>query len=177
MPGWFKYSKPRAQGKQPIHVLSYEEPGVQAQSPPAWTPAPEQSHQYGLRNEAAESDYDAAETFCARYPVQPPRLLPSDVVDRIAAEGGSAWTMTVPRSRRFVGQVREGATEKGGAKTGVCSVRTEAACRETCLFSSLPIMAGLYAMQGKSGVYFEVVVRKMDGIIAIGTVTSVRLMF
>ena len=56
--------------------------------------------------------------------------------------------------------------EKG--KHGVCKIITEKSCGDTCLFSNLPIMAGLYEIQGKHGVYYEVLVKKMDGIIAIG---------
>ncbi|KAI0094358.1 hypothetical protein BDY19DRAFT_912408, partial [Irpex rosettiformis] len=51
----------------------------------------------------------------------------------------------------------------------VCKVVTGKSCRDTCLFSNLPLMAGLYEIQGKNGVYYEILMKKMDGIIAIGS--------
>lgn len=47
-------------------------------------------------------------------------------------------------------------------------VSTDRKCREVCLMSDLPILGGLYDIQGKEGVYYEITINKMDGIIAIG---------
>lgn len=137
---------------------------VAAEAPPGWTPAPEQSHTLGLFNEATDDEYESAEAFCARYPVEPAKLLPSDVVDRIDTEGCKAWTMDWPHSARFVGRVQDG--EKGSP--AVTRVTTGDKCCDVCLLSNLPILAGLYEIQGKSGVYYEVAVKKMAGIIALG---------
>ena len=41
-------------------------------------------------------------------------------------------------------------------------------CKDVCLLSDLPMMAGLYDVQGKIGVYYEILIHRMDGIIAIG---------
>ena len=72
--------------------------------------------------------------------------------------------MRIPTSPRFDGSVESGTKE--GA--GVTRVVTGKRCRDVCIFSDLPIMAGLYDIKGKQGVYYEVIIRKMGGIIAIG---------
>ncbi|KAH9851769.1 hypothetical protein C2E23DRAFT_223965 [Lenzites betulinus] len=56
---------------------------------------------------------------------------------------------------------------RGGAD--VVRVVTEAAYQDMCMMSDLPILAGLYDNDGKLGVYYEVKVLRMDGIIAVGT--------
>jgi hypothetical protein len=73
--------------------------------------------------------------------------------------------MQLPTSPRFTGHIESG-IDKGGA--GVTKVVTDKRCEDVCIFSDLPIMAGLYDTKGKQGVYYEVVIRKMGGIIAIG---------
>lgn len=55
---------------------------------------------------------------------------------------------------------------KGGL--GVVRIQTEPACKDVCLLSDLPILAGLYDTHGKTGIYYEIYVHRMDGIIAIG---------
>ena len=137
-------------------------------SPPQWTPAAEQSHTYGKYEDATADEYTEAERFCTRYPVEPPKLLPSDMVERLSQEGCSPWGMTFPSSPRFKGRVESG-IDKGGA--GVTKVFTNEKCQDVCIFSDLPIIAGLYDIKGKHGVYYEVVIRKMRGIIAIGNST------
>lgn len=170
---WFKSHKNKQKDKHPgpdrPQNLSPLPPLPATEAPPAWTPAPEESHLYGQYNEANEGEFEAAETYCEHHPVVPPKLLSSDMVERIEVEGGRAWNMEVPRTPRFVGRVMDGG-EKG--KAGVCRITTEKKCRDVCLLSNLPIMAGLYVTQGKTGVYFEVLVKKMGGVVAIGT--SVR---
>ncbi|KAF8966898.1 hypothetical protein BDZ97DRAFT_1805781 [Flammula alnicola] len=136
-----------------------------APPPPQWAPAPEESHKYGKWNEAPEEEYEAAEAFCQEYPLHPPRLLPSDVVDKINEIGCKAWGIEVPISPRFVGHVQN--DSKGGP--GVITVRTAPECKDVCLLSDLPIIAGLYDIQGKVGIYYEIYIAKMDGIIALGT--------
>ncbi|THH31190.1 hypothetical protein EUX98_g3015 [Antrodiella citrinella] len=133
--------------------------------PPGWVPAPERSHTLGLYNEASDIDFAWAKDYCDRWPVDPPRLLPSDIVERINAEGCGAWSLWT-NSDRFRGRIDIGG-EKGGAS--VVKVTTDAPCKESYLESNLPILAGLYDVQGKSGVYFEVMIHRMDGIIALGT--------
>jgi len=133
--------------------------------PPQWTPAAEQSHTYGKYEDAAFDEYEEAERYCARYPVEKPKLLPSVMAERLSQEGCKPWGMSLPSSRRFKGRVESG-TDKGGA--GVTKVVTDRKCKDVCIFSDLPIMAGLYDTRGKQGIYYEVVIRKMEGIIAIG---------
>ncbi|KAJ3556441.1 hypothetical protein NM688_g2028 [Phlebia brevispora] len=135
------------------------------QAPPEWTPAPEQSHDWGLFHEATDSEFQSAEAFCAQHPVEPPKLLPSNQVERIDEEGCRAWTIEHPRSSRFTGQIVRAGAEKTAAVTRIATTN---ACGDVCLFSNLPIMAGLYEIHGKSGVYYEITVKKMRGIIAIG---------
>jgi hypothetical protein len=137
-------------------------------SPPQWTPAAEQSHSHGKYEDATADEYAEAELFCNRYPVEPPKLLPSDMVERLAQEGCRPWGMTLPSSPRFKGRVQSG-IDKGGA--GVTKVFTDGKCQDVCIFSDLPIVAGLYDTKGKQGAYYEVVIRKMRGIIAIGNST------
>ncbi|RDB14770.1 Protein ssh4 [Hypsizygus marmoreus] len=136
------------------------------QEPPKWAPAPEKPHQYGLRNEAPAAEYEAAEKFCQQYPPQAPRLVCSDVVDRINAIGCKAWGIEPSTSPRFAGCVQNASDRKD---VSTCRVQTTAECKDICLLSDLPITAGLYDIQGKTGVYYELYIRKMEGLIAIGT--------
>ncbi|EIN04531.1 hypothetical protein PUNSTDRAFT_27034, partial [Punctularia strigosozonata HHB-11173 SS5] len=137
--------------------------------PPEWTAAPEKSHADGLYNEASDADYEAAEQFCSDHPPDPPRLLPSHTIDRIAAVGCAAWGLDWPNNKRFVGRISNSSEAKGGQ--AVTRVETEDACGDTCLLSDFPITAGLYDTRGKAGVYFEVTIDWMDanGVIAVGT--------
>ena len=137
--------------------------------PPQWTPAIEKTYEYGKYQDTTFDEYEAAERFCARHGVEEPKLLQSDVVERLSQEGCKPWGMKYPASPRFKGRIESG-IDKGG--TGVTKVFTNKMCEDVCIFSDLPIMAGLYDTKGKLGVYFEVVIRKMEGIIAIGNSTS-----
>lgn len=74
--------------------------------------------------------------------------------------------MDVPITPRFRGYVQNQNDTKGGPN--VVRVQTAPDCKDVCLLSDLPIMAGLYDTQGKSGVYYEILIHRMDGIIAIG---------
>ncbi|KAI0372314.1 hypothetical protein BV20DRAFT_929909, partial [Pilatotrama ljubarskyi] len=134
--------------------------------PPEWKPAPEASYTDGLFADATEDEYESAERFCAQYPPDSPRLLPSHIVERIDAVGCRAWQLELPRSPRFRGLIQNGG-EKSGA--GIVSVATESGCQDVCLLSDLPILAGLYDIHGKLGVYYEVKILRMDGLIAIGS--------
>jgi len=140
-------------------------------APPQWTPAAEQSHAWGKYNEASVDECQQAQLFCARVPVERPRLLSSDMVERLSQEGCRPWEMIPPSSSRFKGYVVSG-IDKGGA--GVTKVVTDKKCEDVCIFSNLPIMAGLYDTKGKQGIYYEVVVREMAGFIAIGNPSSAR---
>ncbi|KAF8154089.1 hypothetical protein B0H34DRAFT_799990 [Crassisporium funariophilum] len=135
------------------------------EAPPQWAPAPEATYTYGKWNEAPEEEYQAAEDFCHEYPLNPPRLLPSDAVDKIRAIGCKAWGIEMPITPRFSGHVHN--DSKGGP--GVVTVQTTSDCKDVCLLSDLPIIAGLYDIQGKTGVYYELCINRMDGFIAIGT--------
>ena len=73
--------------------------------------------------------------------------------------------MRLPSSPRFKGSVESGID--GGGR-GATRVFTTKKCRDVCIFGDLPIMAGLYDIGGKQGAYYEVVIRKMKGIIATG---------
>ena len=60
----------------------------------------------------------------------------------------------------------ESGIDEGGA--GATKVVTDKRCKDVCISGDLPIMVGLYNVEGKQGIYYEVVIRKMEGIIAIG---------
>jgi hypothetical protein len=96
-----------------------------------------------------------------------PRILPSHVVDRINSIGCKAWGIQYPTSPRFSGQIRNTDEAKGGP--AVVTITTSEECKDTSLLSDLPILAGLYDIHGKQGVYYEVLIQRMGGFIAIGT--------
>ncbi|TFK37681.1 hypothetical protein BDQ12DRAFT_152393 [Crucibulum laeve] len=158
-------------------------------APPEWAPAPEVSvrpfslhtpskhslttplppqHQFGKYNEAPEQEYQDAERFCQQYPPNAPRLLPSAAVDAINNVGCRAWGIEIPITPRFQGTIQNLHDSKK-SDDGVVHIQTYAGCKDVCLLSDLPILAGLYDIHGKTGVYFEVAIHKMDGIIAVGT--------
>jgi len=93
-------------------------------------------------------------------------------VDRINVLGCKAWGLEQPTfhhpytRRQFCGLIQNLSDIKGGS--GMIDVKTYAQCEDVCLLSDLPIMGGLYDIQGKTGVYYEVLIKKMDGVIAIG---------
>jgi hypothetical protein len=138
-----------------------------AEAPPAWSTAPEQSHAYGLHEDATADSFAAGAAFCARFPADAPRLLPADAVEHARAQGCAAWGLCAPRTRNFVGRVgpSPGDARQGG---GVVEVETQDGCDDACLLSDLPIMAGLYESAGKEGVYYEIEVVEMAGTVAIG---------
>ncbi|KAA1469608.1 hypothetical protein DENSPDRAFT_633041 [Dentipellis sp. KUC8613] len=140
-----------------------------AAPPPAWEPAPEATHAHGLFHEASEDDYERAEAFTRHTPEAPPRLLASETLEAIRERGPGVWTLEWPRAEpgRFVGRVD--ADVKGARVAGATRVRTEAACRDVCLLSNLPLVAGCYGVNRQKGVYFEVQVNRMEGVIAVGT--------
>jgi Ran-binding protein 9/10 len=144
-------------------------PHAQDTAPPAWKPAPETSYTLGLFNEASDDDWKSAEKFCRTHPPDPPRILASDVIDRIRLHGCAAWALEQPATPRFVGRIDRSGQNK--PRTGVSSwkVCTEKRCKDTCLLSNLPLMAGLYDIRGTLGIYYEVRVNSMEGVVAIGT--------
>ncbi|KAI0826949.1 hypothetical protein BC628DRAFT_1372757 [Trametes gibbosa] len=145
-------------------------PGVDLAPPPEWQPAPERRHTLGLYAEATEDEWESAQRFCAEYPPEPPRLFPSDVVEHIDAAGCRAWQIEQSRTPRFKGRIyNAGGNLKGSGGMDVVRVVTEVPCEDVCLMSDLPILAGLYDVHGKLGVYYEVKVLRMDGLIAVGT--------
>ncbi|KAF9016178.1 hypothetical protein BDZ89DRAFT_962135 [Hymenopellis radicata] len=135
--------------------------------PPAWAAAPEKSHKYGKFHEAPEDEYRAAEEYCERNPLQPPRLLPSYMVEQINGLGVKAWGLEIPNEPRFVGAVYN--IQHDTKTPAVIRVQTSHKCRDYCLLSNLPIMAGYYDIPGKVGSYYEILIHKMDGIISVGT--------
>lgn len=87
--------------------------------------------------------------------------------------------MSYPTLNRFAGTIINPTDSKGSS--GVVKVTTTPMCGDVCLMSDLPILAGLYGIKGKTGVYYEVLINRMDGLIAIGknyfTHQQVRLGF
>ena len=64
---------------------------------------------------------------------------------------------------------------ESGIDRGMTKVVTDEECTCVCLFNDLLIIADPYDIKGKRGVYYEVVIWKMDGIIAIGNTSSAQL--
>ena len=146
--------------------------------PPAWNPAPERSHTLGLFDEASDDDWERAFEFCSTHPPIPPKLLASDVIDRVRVHGCAAWNLERPtEDTHFVGHIGWGdqkiKTGSGASRGGsTWKVRTEERCRDSCVTSDLPLMAGLYDIHGRRGVYYEVRVNRMEGVVAIGASLS-----
>lgn len=122
-------------------------------------------HTFGKLDEAPENEFEAAEDFCHLSPLNPPRLLPSHLVDRIQSLGGKAWGLVQPNLYRFSGKIYNEGLKDGPS---VVQVKTTPSCGDTCILSDIPILAGLYGIHGKTGVYFEVLIHQMDGLIAVG---------
>ncbi|OCB89094.1 hypothetical protein A7U60_g3778 [Sanghuangporus baumii] len=177
--GWLKHLRPKSPqpSSSPSYLYGCADPDA---PPPEWAPASEPSSTYGMKNEAPEDEYEAAEEFCEQNPPDSPRFLPSADVDRIREIGCKGWTLVPPKLSRFKGHITEIRTVRGkessssytsGEKSGpkVIEIVTEKGCGDSCVLSNYPIMAGLYDIQGKEGVYYEVTILQMDGVIAIGS--------
>ncbi|KAI0632267.1 hypothetical protein C8Q77DRAFT_1060520 [Trametes polyzona] len=159
----------KGKGKATDKYASPSGPPPDLAPPPEWQPAPETSYTDGLYADASRDEYESAQRFCAENPPEPPRLLSSAAVERIDAIGCRAWQLEVPRTPRFRGQIYNPGADAKGGNASVVRVVTEAACEDVCILSDLPILAGLYDVHGKLGVYYEVKILRMDGLIAIGT--------
>jgi Ran-binding protein 9/10 len=79
---------------------------------------------------------------------QPPRLLASDLVERIEVEGCRAWSLEMPTHPGFSGRVLDPGASKDGA--GVARVITNEGCQDTSILSTFPILGGLYDVGGKA---------------------------
>jgi len=142
---------------------------------PDWSASASRSHADGLYSDAPEKEYENAEAFCATFPVDAPRLLPSDIVQSIRETGARCWGLDTPALPRFSGTIaNEGGRSLGSLLfSGLSSVSTAPNCGDTCIFSNLPILGGLYQYpSGFKGVYYEVTIHRMDGTVAIGTASK-----
>ena len=161
---WFKSLHTKRKGKTPEQPVRHPT----SSAPPAWQPAPEQVHALGLHSDAPDEEYEAGEAFCQRYPPEAPRLLPSEDVERIRQSGCGAWRLVLPTED----PARAGCVKlhNGGepGKMGTILVESSEDCRDICILSDLPLLAGLYDTRGKRGVYYEIKVLRMEGVIAIG---------
>lgn len=140
--------------------------------PPQWTAAPEQSYESGKYSDATTERYESGERF---FVVQsrldpPPRFLK---LDTAAPMSSKHWRMEFPKSPSAKGRV--GSIFVTRNPTGMTKIVTKKKCEDTCIFSNLPIMAGLYDIVGQKGVYYEVVIKEMIGVIAIGNPDSLPL--
>jgi len=142
--------------------------------PPPWKPAPERPHKFGLFHEASDEDWERAEIFCRSHPSNPPRLLPSNSIDRIRLLGCAAWGLERSNTTRFVGRIERNDQKlnKPSGGGGTWKVCTQKRCEDTCVMSDLPLMAGHYDIHSVRGIYYEVRVIMMEGVVAIGTFRS-----
>jgi len=125
-----------------------------ALTPPEWTASSELSYDWGLKTEATADEYEAGEQFCKDYPLEPPRLLDSRLIDKIRDKGSSVWQMLPPNSTRFRGLVTH--TMEGTI------IATGRDCKDSCLLSNLPIVGGYYRQTSQKGIYYEITVKFMD---------------
>ena len=75
---------------------------------------------------------------------------------------------TVAEGPRFLGHIHNGGEKD---KSGVVRVSSDYSCPDSCIFSNLPLLAGLYDTRGRAGVYYEVkmiCVPPVPGSIAVG---------
>lgn len=167
---WLKSLKSKSESKAKGKFRAPAYGDTEYDAPPEWQAAPEQVHAEGLYADATDEDYQSAEEFCLRNPPAPARLLSSESIERIRRLGCAAWQLDVPTSPRFRGVVLHHGGEKGekGPSMGVIKVVTKDDCQDVCILSDLPILAGLYDTRGRPGVYYEVKILRMDGVIALG---------
>ncbi|KAJ7585142.1 hypothetical protein C8J56DRAFT_949989 [Mycena floridula] len=158
-----------------------------SEAPPGWSAAPEKSHTFGLKAEAPVSSYDSSITFCDQFPPDAPRLFASALLDKVKDEGAWAWGVEGPQTQETfeynpnpwyrLGKHNTGGFQGAiqnpiyGTKTrGIVTINTDSSTTDTCLLSTLPLVAGMYALPvSKLGVYYEVKVLEMRGTVAVGT--------
>ena len=77
----------------------------------------------------------------------------------------AAWHIEVPDSHRFRGGINY--------RSGI-NISTLTNCKDICLLSNLPIIAGHYNWYGQYGVYYEITVNRMDSdaVVAIGMLSQ-----
>jgi hypothetical protein len=157
MSRWFHRSH-----KEPVSYAPPPGPPPSQAAPPEWTAAVEPSHDWGLKNEAPETEFEAAERFCEHHLPDPAKFLDSRIVDQIRDERAAAWQLELPPSSRFKGSVRN--------TKDTIYISTHEKCQDVCLLSNLPILAGHYSRVGQSGVYYEITVDRMDSdaVVALG---------
>lgn len=167
MPSWFH----RALGDS-----SQQPQGLQPPLP-EWSASKSQSYADGLYDDAPDDEYKAAEKFCATHPLEPPRLIASHQIQSIQERSQACWGLDVPRLSRFRGNIQNisGVADVSASTgmSGLSIVQTVKESGDTCIFSNIPLMCGLYhPTQGLRGFYYEVKVHLMDGVIAVGKVIS-----
>jgi Ran-binding protein 9/10 len=89
-------------------------------------------------------------------------MLASDVIDRIRLLRCTAWGLKQPATPRFIGHIDGGNQGKSRSDVGTWNVCTQNRCKDTCLLNDLSLMAGLYDIRDKLGIYYEVRVNKME---------------
>ncbi|PCH39827.1 hypothetical protein WOLCODRAFT_161898 [Wolfiporia cocos MD-104 SS10] len=128
---------------------------------------------YRPQNDATSESFRDAKAFCDQNPVEAAQNLSSSDLQRIRERGCGAWGLEVPRPSSD--QVRPIQVEDCKSDTGqflrvtTFSNPPNLGDPELCLLSDLPIIPGLYGTNGSRGVYYEVTIEQMAGMIAIGT--------
>jgi hypothetical protein len=157
--------------------FSYQPPPNPPPGLPEWSASVSKTYANGLYSDAPEDEYQAGEAFCATHPVEAPRLLSSHIIQSVREQGYACWGLAMPVLSRFKGIIANvpgvDVASSSGTTSGLTTVKTAGGCGDTCIFSNLPIIGGLYqSPPGLRGVYYEVKVHLMEGVIAIGETKS-----
>ncbi len=139
--------------------------------PPTYEALQQPSHTFGLYNEANDDDFEWAKEWMesvGEIPADPQRFHPN--VERDIASYGC-------KLYRLVQPPREGALEDRfqghvvlppQCAYGTSEVVTKRGCKDVCLLSNFPLHFGMYDRSELRGVYYEITVEKMKGVIALG---------
>lgn len=178
------YNPPPGPPPQPIILSSSRPPPVGSGSPssssttnpPPWTAGVEAVHEWGLLSDAPDCEYKAGEEFCndVENAVDTPHPLRSYQIDDIREKRGAAWCMEPPQIPLWSGISAFPALKQprwsGTVDPTSAHIVTSSYCKSVCLLSNLPLIGHYYnvSSESKGGVYYEVKIMQMAGVISIG---------
>jgi len=139
--------------------------------PPSYEALQQPSHIFGLYNEANDDDFEWAKEWmesAGEIPANPYRFAPNVERD-IASYGCKLYSLVNPPADdamkdRFQGYV----VLPPRCAYGTSEVVTKRGCKDVCLLSNFPLHFGMYDRSNLRGVYYEITVEKMKGVIALG---------